>query len=104
VDSAGKVGKHNSLALDSRGQPQIAYSEETHGDLRYARRAGSAGWIIETVDSAGWTGLHNSLALDSQDRPHISYYERVRGELKYATAPAAADLSKRWYLPTVARH
>jgi hypothetical protein len=104
VDSAGKVGKHNSLALDSRGQPQIAYSEETHGDLRYARRAGSAGWIIETVDSAGWTGLHNSLALDSQDRPHISYYERVRGELKYATAPPAADLSKRLYLPIVARH
>jgi hypothetical protein len=77
---------HTSLALDSKGNPHIAYRGDT--GLRYAVWAGS-GWDIQTVDyslkRALSVGEWASLVLDSNDIPHICYIDSYRfSVLKYA--------------------
>ncbi len=81
VDSAGDVGRHASIALDSNDNPHIAYFDYTNSDLKYAKWTGSI-WNIETVDSASNVGAYASMALDSNDNLHISYVGN--GILKYA--------------------
>jgi hypothetical protein len=74
------------LALDSEGNPHIAYYDATvpdNGDLMYATKSNDV-WTIETVDSPGDPGKHTSLALDSNGIPHISYYGDTNNDLKYA--------------------
>ncbi|MCK4688810.1 MAG: T9SS type A sorting domain-containing protein [Candidatus Marinimicrobia bacterium] len=80
VDAVGsRVGKYNSIALDSLDYPCIAYSDD---GVKYARWNGSA-WQIETVDPGNGYGFYTSLALDANDRPHIS--SGVYGsDLRYA--------------------
>jgi len=78
-----------SLALDSTGNPHIAYA--THRPdfddykLKYAYWT-DTGWIIQTVysSSAVW---YLSLALDENDLPRIAYYD---GVLKYAAYDGTA--------------
>ena len=83
VDSAGDVGWHTSIALDSNDRPHISYSGDTNSDLKYAYFDGSS-WQTQTVDSAGKVGGRNSIALDSNNRPHISYSDFTNDDLKYA--------------------
>ena len=71
VDSAGDVGRHTSLALDSSDDPRLSYFDQTNSDLRYAFRVGSA-WTIEVVDPNLVAG-RTSLALNASDEPRISY-------------------------------
>lgn len=77
-------GRQVSMAMDSYGNPRLAYIQG--GNLRYASFDG-AGWSMETVDVAG--NLYTpSLALDSYGLPHISYHHYISptsGELKYAS-------------------
>ena len=72
----GFIGARNvtSLALDSQGNPWIAYSDEK--SMKLAIWDGSA-WQTQTVVDAGARplGQQVSLKLDSQDEPHIAYYE-----------------------------
>jgi hypothetical protein len=58
-----------SLALDSAGQPHVAYG----ADLLYYARFDGSHWHTEVVDDTPGTGRHASLALDGSDNPHIAY-------------------------------
>jgi len=83
VDSAGEVGDHTSIALDSGDRPHISYYDEGNRDLKYAYYDG-VNWVKETVDSTGNVGRDTAIALDSGDRPHISYSDGGNRDLKYA--------------------
>jgi hypothetical protein len=90
ADSAGNVGKHNSIAIDSANHPHITYDywDSTSSALKYAYFNGTS-WYTETVDTTEGVGWFSSIALDSNDNPHISYYCRGPdyphiGSLKYA--------------------
>jgi hypothetical protein len=79
VDDA-KPSWPTSIAMDSQGNPRIAYRYDGDSNrLRYAEWDGTA-WVLETVDYN--FSLHLSLDLDALDRPHIGY-ESTTG-LKYA--------------------
>ena len=84
IDSAGNLGgARTSISLDTSDRPHISYYDDTNGDLKYARWAGSS-WDIRTVDSGGDVGWEASIALDGSGYPHISYKDRINGDLKYA--------------------
>jgi len=67
-------GVFSSLALDSSGNPHVAYI--TGDKLKYASQNGS-NWTIQTVtvdSNLPGINMHLSLALDSNDTPYIMYY------------------------------
>ncbi len=80
VSSEEWAGWSNSISIDSRDYPHIAYN---CFKLKYAKWTGSE-WDIQTVDSESGVGSHPSIALDSQGNPHISYYSWPGKDLKYA--------------------
>ncbi|MCU0611680.1 MAG: hypothetical protein MUE60_07835 [Candidatus Eisenbacteria bacterium] len=71
-----------SIAVDGADRAQIAYYDESHGWLKWARRT-DEGWHVEVVDYGGNVGLHVSLALDADGWPHLAYQAEI-GDLKYA--------------------
>src|SRR5690606_14212186 len=83
IDS-GSTFRDTSIAIDSLGNPHIAYydygSSGARQDLKYAAFDGT-NWSITTVDDFR-AGEHNTLVLDSQDRPRIAYVGL--GATKYA--------------------
>ena len=100
LDSTGRVGDHNSIAIDSNDHSHLAYyysyNAQTVEDLIYATDK-SGSWVITTLDSADSVGMHTSIAIDSNsDSVHISYYDETNNDLKYAT-----DKSGSWVLTTV---
>lgn len=65
-------GFSGSLALDSTGNPHIAYFAG-NAKLMYASWTGS-GWSTQTIDfSESFFGSHIFLALDRNNSPHILY-------------------------------
>jgi len=87
VDPRSATGKFNSLALDSKGQPYIAYSDVDLGDLRYTRWDGND-WNFSTPDtqtqSDGWVGIGSSIEIDQAGNPHIAYVDVTHHHIKYA--------------------
>ncbi|MCI0437798.1 MAG: hypothetical protein L0177_01550 [Chloroflexi bacterium] len=88
--SFGFVGARNitSLALDSNGNPWIAYSDESF--IRLAVWDG-AEWQVNTVVDSGRKVLGQLvvLKLDSNDEPHLAYFDvttmqPLRGVVRYA--------------------
>lgn len=77
-------GHYNSLALDSLGNPRIAYLDANSGYLKYAIRTGPNAWKTVVVDNSSYCGSWNSLKIDSTGNPHISYV-LANGTLKYAS-------------------
>jgi len=68
---------YSSLALDSSGNPHIAYINDGE-KLKYATLNGS-NWTIQTVDTDSnlpKTEPKFSLVLDSKDTPHIMYFSK----------------------------
>ena len=61
-------GEGQSIALDSNGNPHIAFN--SGGNLKYTYKEGDS-WFTENVDS-GVIG-QTSIALDSNGNPHIAY-------------------------------
>jgi hypothetical protein len=88
VDRSSGSGKFNSIAINSAGQPQIAYANvkaETSG-LRYAGWNG-ASWNTEIVEGqSGPTPIYSvAMLLDKKDNPHIAYTDVQKRLVKYAT-------------------
>jgi hypothetical protein len=81
VDPTEGFGGESSVALDSSGNPHIAYVGNS--SLKYAKWTGSE-WSIETVDSSGNVGWFPSIVINSKDLPRISYHDRMYDDLKYA--------------------
>jgi hypothetical protein len=76
-------GTESALALDSNGNPHIAYRDPEFNDLKYAKWNGTQ-WNIELVDSQGKCGYSPILVLDSSGNPHIIYQDNTNYILKYA--------------------
>ncbi len=75
---SGSVGKYASLDVDGNGRPCVAYWDETHGMLKFARRDWD--WQVWVLDRCG-VGSHCSLAMHGL-QAHVSYCD-VEGGLKY---------------------
>lgn len=79
VDTGVDYVASTSIALDSFGNPHIAYgvgegSQQRPWQMKYASFDGSA-WSLETVDPNNTGGWYNTthLLIDANDVPHISY-------------------------------
>jgi hypothetical protein len=101
VDRSSGSGKFNSIGLDSKGRPMIAYANvkaET-SSLRFASWDGDA-WKTETLEGihGSQTTYSVSMVVDKNDNPHITYSD-VDGRLvKYATRR-----NGQWLIQTVDR-
>ncbi len=93
-----ELDKSISIALDSLGNPHIAYSTE-HGNpgdtIRYTYWDGTVWHSADIVDS-GYGLIWPSLVLDSQDRPHVSWCNETGGRLEYAMWDGSS-----WQITTV---
>ena len=88
VDSTRGTGKFNSIAVDSRGRPHIAYATVNYenASLRYADWNGES-WKTEILEGAGEPGTSCwsiSMVLDKDDNPHITYTNVLQLLVKYA--------------------
>ncbi|MGQ9706407.1 MAG: hypothetical protein ACUVWP_05320 [bacterium] len=77
IDSQDNAGMGNTIAIDSKGYPHIAYDHYIDStrrrELKYAYYDGTK-WNIEVVDNERiWQGHYCLIALDSKDHPHIIY-------------------------------
>jgi hypothetical protein len=80
------VGIGNSIALDSSGNPMIAYFDMSKRTVKLARWTGKI-WETEVVDQlvdVPSFADRVSLKLDSQNAPHVAFYDGGLGALKYA--------------------
>jgi hypothetical protein len=74
IDDRGDIGRSNSLALNSSGQPQISYSMLRQNDAWYASRIGGT-WAKTLVDSDSDIISNLPLDLDALDHPYLSYFD-----------------------------
>ncbi len=83
----GNVGEWNSLAFDTVGYPNIAYTYYTNDGNCYLKHAykDASGWHTQVADSLiGDEFKYISMALDNSNHPHISFYDWNVYDLKYA--------------------
>ena len=81
LDCEGLPGKWNTLALDDKGNPHLAYIDFPAGQLRYVAYDGKA-WARTIVDAPGNAppdmaerGFGVSMIFDPDKNPMISYYD-----------------------------
>jgi hypothetical protein len=98
VESSGEAGSGVSLAVDSAGNPHIAYfrsaSVTALGDLKYAKGTctpNGQSWTCSFAKTTIETGIHDtfsagntSIALDGTGVPHIAYFDNTHDQLKWA--------------------
>jgi len=90
ADPTPGSGKFNYMAIDSAGNPHIAYAvvRDDHAGLRYTSWDGHS-WqveILEGIDRPFYV-YSVSLVLDKADTPHIVYTDVANKRIKYATRP-----------------
>ncbi|MDO8735007.1 MAG: hypothetical protein Q7K21_07600, partial [Elusimicrobiota bacterium] len=92
VNSTNDVGGYSSIALDSLGQPHIAYRDKTIAVLKYSSYSVTSGWQSYTVDDTPGTdsGLFTSIKINSAGLGHIVYgsWNGADYDLKIATKTA----------------
>jgi hypothetical protein len=88
IDSTPGSGKFNSIAIDSKGNPHVAYAnvKSENASMRYAYWNGKA-WQVEVLEGtgSGYAAFSVALALDKDDVPHVAYTDATNRLLKYAT-------------------
>ncbi|BCW97608.1 MAG: hypothetical protein KatS3mg024_0435 [Armatimonadota bacterium] len=73
-----------SLALDSSGNPNIAYYDTGVEQIRYVLKSG-INWVVFVVDSSSAdTGRPCAIAMDSLNRRYIAYLDATNGRIKIA--------------------
>lgn len=85
-------GSFASMALDSKGQPAIAYFSFLDGSLRYTWLKENT-WHYETINAseknntndASWCRGIVSLVLDKSDNPHLCYIDFTDNSIKYVS-------------------
>ena len=100
ADTLGAVGVQSSVALDSEGQPRIAYLNASGSRVLYAHKEGTR-WLAERVPQLGF--YHGaSLALDAAGNAYIGYAaqeETPRGVV--TSAKLARRTSGGWTIETI---
>lgn len=105
LDSTDDVGGYTSIALDSSGNPRIAYYDFTNMNLNYTFCDSNcnlaSNWTKVVVDSSGAVGEWASLALaPTTYMPRVSYYDRTpptgQGSLKYASCDSSCGTAANW--------
>jgi len=61
-----------SMALDSKGNPHVAFWDLLNQFLVVARRENNV-WITEVAVANGFVGADIALAIDAQDKPHVVF-------------------------------
>jgi hypothetical protein len=89
VDTDKGSGKFNSIAIDSKGNPRIAYGNVNYenASLRYSYWTGES-WKTDIVEGEGKPGTSCwsvAMVLDKDDNPHITYTNVPELLVKYAT-------------------
>jgi hypothetical protein len=86
LETGDSLAMHNSMALDSKGNPHVAYTIEDGPfgalQLRYAQWTGNS-WNITQLDSGSNIGQRNSIGIDSNDHPHLTWADPDHSRLKY---------------------
>lgn len=97
-------GLNTSIAVDTSGNPHIAYCGSTDwttpGDLMYATRSGDT-WAISAVTTGGIRGRFPSLALDHWDRPHVAWLDIDSSDTSHAFVRYGVLNSNVWEIETV---
>ena len=98
-DKGDDVGRYTSIAINSYGDPVIAYYDLTNHSLKFAT-FGAVQWHTQVVDkgakiaSGDNVGMYASLTLAKDGSPGIAYYAEVakgpsgmrEGQLRFAQA------------------
>ncbi|MGA7235524.1 MAG: hypothetical protein WBY44_07585 [Bryobacteraceae bacterium] len=97
IDATHGSGKFNSMAMNSRGHPEIAIGNVEYMtlSLRYARWNGEA-WNVEILDNTVSSKWSVAMVLDKNDSPHIVYTDVQARMVKYAAKRAG-----RWEIEAV---
>jgi len=89
VDSGGVVGRYNSIAIGTDGNPVVSYyasttsfGTSTLNVLKCGNPSCTYGNNATTVDSTGGVGQYSSIAIGTDGNPVISYYDNNNGNLK----------------------
>ena len=101
-------GFYLDMALDSAGNPWLAYQERDTTALYVARGSGDpVAFTHHSVDGEGEVqggllignfdgGYYATIALDAGDVPHVAHWDREGGRLRYAT-----DSGEGWTVETL---
>ncbi len=110
VDDGSPISNNVAKWLDMTlvgGNPAIAYTDDTSGDLKYVRASNATGsaWsapVTVVGGGAAAVGAWCSLAVVNNN-PAIAYYDETNKDLKYVRA--ADTTGGSWFVPvTVAAH
>jgi hypothetical protein len=99
-NGGASVGYSVCLALDFKGNPHLAYMNESSPMIKYATRSSDSKgqWHVQTIEPLSGVAYpdRNSIALDAEGTPFIGYYDSGRGVLKVAHPEGA-----RWLVEVV---